>query len=258
MCIKLIYEDTTFAVFDKPAGLPSAPLNTLDTKDTALTQMGKICPEILTIQGKKPIECGLVHRIDTATRGLLLVAKTQMAFNFFQKEQTEGRFIKYYTAFCYAQIYQKPPFSLSSSFRAFGPHRYKVAPVTSDSGKAALKKSGSKIYTTEILEITPIAHLPSSEIVQVVCKITQGYRHQVRAHLAWAGLPVIGDKLYCCSDSTNNAVVKKNLNSEMQFFATGLEFFVPPKNNNVSIVKSDLQKPLKIMLPLPLSVQEFF
>jgi len=257
MYIKLIYEDTNFVVFDKPAGLPSAPLNSEDTKDTALKQMVKLYPEILTVHGKKACEYGLVHRIDTATRGLLLAAKTQEAFNYFQNEQANNRFIKYYTAFCYAKTYQKPPFSLSSNFRVFGPHRAKVAPVTSDSGRAALKKAGSKIYTTKILEITPVNSDSSFGIVKVVCKITQGYRHQVRAHLAWTGLPIIGDKLYGYTPTINKNEIKK-VNLEMQFFASGLEFNAPSYKKNILITQDCDQKPLKIMLPEPSFEQEVF
>ncbi|UKI54519.1 MAG: hypothetical protein L6V90_07365 [Treponema succinifaciens] len=47
------------------------------------------------------------------------------------------------------------------------------------------------------------------------CSIKEGYRHQVRSHLAWLGFPVRGDKLYnpLCSQ-----------NEEMQFFADCLKF----------------------------------
>ena len=74
MHILIMYEDENFIVCDKPAGLPSAPLNANDTKATALSQMIALCPAILSVKGKKEFEYGLVHRIDTATRGLLLAA----------------------------------------------------------------------------------------------------------------------------------------------------------------------------------------
>ena len=48
------------------------------------------------------------------------------------------------------------------------------------------KKCGNKIYSTDIKIKKNIA----------VCRITEGYRHQVRAHLAYSGYPICGDMLY--------------------------------------------------------------
>ena len=56
-----------------------------------------------------------------------------------------------------------------------------------------------------------------------MCKISAGYRHQVRCHLAWLGLPVIGDKLY-------NRNMKK---SSLMFSAVGLEFYDQITGNKI-------------------------
>ncbi|OJF76200.1 MAG: hypothetical protein BKP49_08645 [Treponema sp. CETP13] len=239
MYTPIIYQDSNVIVYDKPAGMPSAPINANDTKITALSKMIEICPDILSVQGKKQIEYGLVHRIDTATRGLLLAAKNQETFDLIQKDQTEGKFVKFYTAFCLSSSFKKPPFSISTRFRPFGPHKAKVEPVTKDSGRAALKKSGTKVYTTNILDIVPLnkSQLPShniysyeniqthTQVLRVTCKINQGYRHQVRAHLTFLNLPIIGDKLYG----------KPIENIPMCFFATGLTFNTPEKKINITL-----------------------
>lgn len=54
------------------------------------------------------------------------------------------------------------------------------------------------------------------------CKITQGYRHQVRAHLAWLGLPVKGDALY--NADFRLARERGAEDMEMRFEAVSLEF----------------------------------
>lgn len=85
------YEEP-FVILDKPRGLPSAPLFEGDI--SALTfAIGKF-PEISKVKGRKEIEYGLVHRIDTETKGLLLICTEQSFYDKVMSEQTNGRFFK--------------------------------------------------------------------------------------------------------------------------------------------------------------------
>ena len=227
MNIEIIPEltaDKPFLVIYKPKGLPSAPLTAGDSEN-ALSQAVAIFPEIKTVCGKKPIEYGLLHRLDTATDGLMVIAATQECYDFIMKEQAEGRFIKTYTAECdilpdNAKLLGGFPADIpilpevSSYFRPYGEGRKEVRPVTENSGKAALSKLGKKkLYTTKI----EIQKLSDTRAI-ATCEITEGYRHQVRCHLAWAGYPVIGDQLYN-SD-------KKNAEN-LLFSATKISFEYP-------------------------------
>ena len=222
--IKIISEPTDkkpFLIIYKPKDLPSAPLTEDDTNN-ALFQAIELYPQIKSVHGRKNIEYGLLHRLDTPTDGLLVIALTQEVYDFLQTEQKEGRFLKYYTAKCnilndsisnYSEGFPKSPennhskFILTSMFRAYGPGNKEVRPVTKDSGKKALAKTGKeKMYTTEV-EILEKA----SNTCLVQCKIKEGFRHQVRCHLAWADLPIIGDNLYNPD--------KKNAEKQMPFAA---------------------------------------
>lgn len=223
-----------FVIIYKPQGIPSAPLSESDS-NCALFQAAKVYPEILNVKGKKEIEGGLIHRIDTVTDGLLVIASTQEAYDFLIKCQEEGKFLKTYNAKCtclnnfnelkpgfpensYAEKIrdleegQKLVVNLESFFRPFGPGRKEVRPVTENTGTAANKKSGSKLYRTEI-EITKTSGEYSCK-----CMINNGYRHQVRSHLAWLSIPVKGDALY-------NPLTKEG--DEFFFTASGLEFINP-------------------------------
>ena len=227
MNIEIIHEltaDKPFLVIYKPKGLPSAPL-TAEDSENALSQAVAMFPEIKTVCGKKPIEYGLLHRLDTATDGLMVIAATQECYDFIMTEQAEGRFIKTYTAECNilpdnAKLLGGFPADIpilpkvSSYFRPYGEGRKEVRPVTENSGKAALSKLGKKkLYTTKI----EIQKLSDTRAI-ATCEITEGYRHQVRCHLAWAGYPVIGDQLYN-SD-------KKNAEN-LLFSATKISFEYP-------------------------------
>ena len=251
MKIEIIHEPTSekpFLVIYKPKGLASAPLSAED-KDNALSQALELFPDLYNVQGKKLIEYGLLHRLDTATDGLMVIAATQEAYDFLCNEQREGRFIKTYTAHCdvikdNAKLLAAfPPLplqaqndlllrgakatkqttSLSSYFRPYGEGRKEVRPVTEKSGKAALSKLGSKkLYTTKI-EITKFSETQAD----VTCEIKEGYRHQVRCHLAWAGIPVKGDLLYNSSCKSAEKEADKKNAENLLFSATKISFEYP-------------------------------
>lgn len=238
--IKIVHvpsEKEPFVVIDKPRGLASAPLAPGDA--SALTWVAEKFPETKNVCGKKAIEYGLVHRIDTETRGLLLVALTQEFYDRLIEEQTNGRFVKHYMAVCNFLGGQNmddgfPTVSLegqnflnsikndsnsgefsleiTSRFRPFGLKNKEVRPVNEFSGRAAEKKAGAKTYRTMV----KVAK--ESDGYKAECRITEGYRHQVRCHLAWLGLPIKGDPVYGLSskDGTSRA--------PFMFTASGLEF----------------------------------
>lgn len=239
--IEIIHEPTElepFVIINKPSGLPSAPLTEIDNNN-ALSQAIELFPNITSVKGKKNIEFGLLHRLDTVTSGLIVIATSQEFYDALQNEQQNGRFVKTYTA---KSIYKKdncdklggfPSFDLidisvkrndykikvESYFRPFGTGSKTVRPVTTDSGMAALKKCGKKIYTTNV-SASYLKTVDNEDIFNVECKITEGYRHQVRCHLAWIGFPIIGDIMY---NSYENDLSKKKI----EFVASSVEFTNP-------------------------------
>ena len=211
--ITIVHEPTAaepFVVLSKPAGLASAPLFAGDP--SALTECAKLFPVVNSVAGKKAVEGGLLHRIDTATSGLLLIASSQDFYDHIIAAQEKGLFVKGYRAECDVNAdnaqtlgafppldaQAKNPAALcglevSSYFRPFGKGGKEVRPVLPTSNAAALKKIGSKkIYSTKIVK----ADFLDSGTAKLECQIAQGYRHQVRCHLAWLGFPVRGDRLY--------------------------------------------------------------
>ena len=92
-------KENPFLVISKPSGLPTAPLSAQDTNN-ALYLAAQTFPEILNVNGKKEVEHGLIHRIDTVTEGLILIATTQNASENFINQQKNNNFTKFYTAIC--------------------------------------------------------------------------------------------------------------------------------------------------------------
>lgn len=250
--IAIIHEPSPqkpFLIIDKAAGLASAPLNEND-KNNAFSQAAGLYPQLLNVQGKKAIEHGLLHRLDTATSGLMIIAATQECYDFLQNEQRLRKIIKTYTAECDLlpcagkeegwpgeahELFEGALFTIQSYFRAYGPGRKEVRPVTKASNKAAIQKIEKAIlYTTEVL-IKKINHAKKTALVE--CKITNGYRHQIRCHLAWYGLPIINDLVY------NPKVKNKKSTEEMHFCASKIQFEYPEGDLNCySITKQQNQR----------------
>lgn len=276
--VKIIHEPSAaepFIILSKPSGLASAPLKSLD-QDSAFSQCARLFPAVKSVCGKKAVEGGLLHRIDTVTSGLLLVAASQEFYDHIIDAQEDGRFVKGYRAECdvnsdnAASLGGFPPLGtqaqkaadslacdnfsqgqnaadlcgleLSSFFRPFGKGGAQVRPVAPDSSAAALKKIGSKkIYSTKIVSARKLCGADfgleddsraalsghSKPCVHVECKIVQGFRHQVRAHLAWLGLPIVGDALYNADFAALRFGLAENncaSGAQMRFEAASLEF----------------------------------
>lgn len=206
--IKEITREEPYLVINKPSGLPSAPLNEND-RNNAFSIAAELFPELLNVTGRKEIEHGLLHRIDTETSGLLIIAATQDSYEKLLQLQKENKIKKYYSAlsnvdyeninklggfpssdFVYCKNIKE--YNLESYFRFFGEGRKSVRPVTKNSNGAALKKLGKPVlYNTNIKIVEN-----SCDLIRIEACITNGFRHQVRCHLAWMGLPIIGDSLY--------------------------------------------------------------
>ena len=210
---RILKETASWAIVHKPHGMPSAPLAEGEP-GTLLSWFLAERPEAEAVIGKKAIERGLLHRLDTETEGVVLIAKTQSAFDNLAREQNAGKIAKRYAAFCIqasdtvwgispisalsGALRRNPelhgeglPVDMVSRFRAYGPGRKIVFPLFP--GMRGYAEAGQE-YTTTVEQIDPS---PEQNMLRVVASLTRGFRHQVRAHLAIAGLPIAGDALYC-------------------------------------------------------------
>ena len=231
-------KENPFLVISKPSGLPTAPLSAQDPNN-ALYLAAQTFPEIFSVNGKKEIEHGLVHRIDTVTEGLILIATTQDAYENFINQQKNNNFTKFYTAICQKNqnskegfpdfpqqnIFYQNEFKIQSYFRYFGQGRKEVRPVPIESlNKTQQKKvEGTSIYTTNVKIISQ-----QNDTVKVECNITKGFKHQVRCHLAWANLPIKNDPIYNKNTKTSE---------QIEFYASKLQFLHPVTNKIITFQK---------------------
>ena len=177
---RIEHEDKDFIIAYKEHGVPTVPLKTQNADGTLLGYVADRYPEVLKVCGKQSWEGGAVHRLDTETAGLVVFARSQRFYDFIIKEQEKGRFLKTYTALTDGDFIKSG--DVSTYFRAFGVG-HKLVKAESD-----IKKSDNKVmYTTSITRL---------EKEKYRCVISNGFRHQIRVHLATGGCPIRGDKLY--------------------------------------------------------------
>lgn len=197
----LIAKTPHYLVVCKDHGLPTVPLKKNIYEDSLLNQVATCFPEVL--EGSHE---GLVlHRLDTATSGLVLIARSMKVYSYFQEEQRMGRFIKTYHALT-SKVECLPPgypphdvalesvekYEITSSFRPYGKGRREVRPVTDESNHFHKKGSSSYLYTSHITHIGEKEH--GHHLFKV--SLDKGFRHQVRSHLCWSHYPILGDALY--------------------------------------------------------------
>lgn len=189
---RIVEETQSWAVVRKPHGMPSAPLREGE-EGTLVSWFLRERPAARSVRGRKPVELGLVHRLDTATGGLVLFAKTQESYDALLVAQNDDRIVKTYVAYCsrcppMADV-PSVPLTIASRFRAYGPGRKEVRPLFP--GMRGYDGAG-KDYVTTITRADSLGN----GIWSMTCVIARGYRHQIRSHLSWLGFPILGDALY--------------------------------------------------------------
>ncbi len=187
------YEDADLVVVDKPAGMHTAPLARGDI-GTLLELVLHAFPEVGAVPGIKPVEPGLVHRLDRETSGLVVVARTAGAFQALRRAFDSGAVRKDYLAACAdgEGTSAAAHLRMESRFAPYGPGRRMVRPVLPGERSAKLLETASPgLYATE-------AHILQRRQGRALLSawILKGFRPQVRVHLAFLGFPIYGDPLY--------------------------------------------------------------
>lgn len=170
-----LYEDASVLVVEKEAGLPTLPNDENDTFALACRIVAHY-PDQRRVG--PPLEAGLLHRLDTPTSGLMVVAKSAEAYSSLRDEWRWGRVRKEYVALVHGRI--ERPFSVSLPI---GHHPRSARRMVVD-------KKGRRAET----HFRTVAHMRTCSLLWI--NLREGRRHQVRVHLAESGHPVIGDDLY--------------------------------------------------------------
>jgi 23S rRNA pseudouridine1911/1915/1917 synthase len=176
IALNVLWEDDTLAFVDKPAGMPCQPLEAKETGTVANALIARY-PQMAKV-GDDPREAGLCHRLDVETSGVLLAAKTRPAWEALRRAfGVEREIDKRYLALVSGPIADEG--TIEVPLEQSGDH---VRPALGGAGRPA--------HT----EFSVRARRGAYSLVDV--KLVTGVMHQVRAHLAGIGAPIVGDTLY--------------------------------------------------------------
>lgn len=200
--LDILHEDADVVIVNKPAGLVVHPAagNRAGTLVNALIAH---CGESLSGIGgvARP---GIVHRIDKDTSGLLIVAKTDRAHQSLARQFAAHSIERAYEALtvgCPRPRVGTIDAALGRSAR----DRARVAVLAEvqwdEEREGYVPRAGVRRAVTHYRVVEPLggnrARLAGDALAaRVLCRLETGRTHQIRAHLAHIGCPLIGDPVY--------------------------------------------------------------
>ena len=179
MPVVIVHEDAHLLAVDKPAGWVVHPTwgHKRGTLLNALLWHARGWQQ----DGTRP---RLVHRLDKDTSGLLLVAKSRAAHAGLARALQRREVRKSYLAFC-----------LGRPQASRGRVDLAIARDTADPKRRVAGAADGRPSVTD-WELLGDGAIDGVAVALVCCRPLTGRTHQIRVHMAAAGLPLLGDPLY--------------------------------------------------------------
>lgn len=201
----MLYEDDAVVVLNKPAGLPSVPIEGSRTESALSLLSAKL--------KQKRQRAFVVHRIDRFTSGILLFAKTQWDRDALVLQFLSHAPVREYLAVLRGQLAARHG-TLVHFLRREGMFQKLCSERDGNAARAELR------YSVE-------SHLRGASLVRVA--LVTGLQNQIRVQFSAIGNPVIGDRKYHFAESSERLIARVALH------AARLQFVHPRSGEPVSI-----------------------
>jgi 23S rRNA pseudouridine1911/1915/1917 synthase len=188
--LKIVAETDAWVVINKPAGLIVHP-DAIAKTGTLVDALVAHDPRIAKV-GDDPSRPGIVHRLDREVGGLMVIAKTQDAFDGLKRQFAEHSVDKRYLALVHGEIPTDDGDIKFRIARSKTKARMAARPESDEGGKAAWThyKVIRRFRGATLLDLA----------------ILSGRTHQIRAHMLAFRHPILGDPLYNLKTTTRKLV----------------------------------------------------
>jgi len=210
--LAIIYQDDNIAVLNKPANLLTQPDST-----NSDSLVGRLRHKLADLTFA-PVA---VNRLDRNTTGVVLCALTLMAAQALSQLIHNRTITKHYLAIAHGEI--------PHAIRLEGLHM-----KDADKNFAQIVPRGTICENgkTAVTEITPIAYNAAQDVTTLKVVLETGRSHQIRAHLASFGHPLVGDRKYGGKGARRqmlhaHEVTLGQVEGELAYL-TGKHFIAPP------------------------------
>lgn len=222
--VTIRYVDDHVIVVDKPAGLIVHPGSGVDD-GTLIQGLLALYPEIISVgdDGSRP---GVVHRLDKGTSGLLMVARTALAFKSLTGQLAARTVLRRYQTLAWGDV---------ESARGVIDARLGRSPH--DATRQAVVADGREART----HYEVLARYEDPALTLLHCRLETGRTHQIRVHLEAISSPVVGDDRY-------GGGSRRRLGLTRPFLHAELLGFVHPESGEWLEFESELPEELTTLL----------
>lgn len=196
--LSIVYEDKNLLLLDKKAGLLAHPdeheyIDTLITRvKRYLYEKGEYCPE-----NENSFVPALVNRIDRNTGGIVLAAKNAQTLRILNQKMKDRELEKYYLCIICGIMKKK-----EATLKAY-------LEKNEDKNKVYIHAHQQNGDRTIITHYKVLAEKNNLSLLEI--HLLTGRTHQIRAHMAFIGHPLLGDGKYGKNTVNKAAGLKKQM-----------------------------------------------
>lgn len=187
--LKNVYADERILAFDKPSGMKVQPLSCTES-DTLMNGVVSKWPECAK-SGDLPLMGGALHRIDTGTSGLVLVARDKSAYDDIRAQFSHHTVKKTYLALVEGKV--EADGVIESDLVHDDSCRF-CRMVDIKKARSPRDEKPMHAITAYKPILTTKTECEERSLLEVT--IETGVTHQIRAQLASLGMHIINDTLY--------------------------------------------------------------